>query len=114
MAILNTLPGGATSPQLKENAVRVRMSAKYWNEVEQLLDEIDDRGISKMRSGFKNLTTDGIRLCIMIRLGMSNPAIGNVFAITPSAVQHRKRALRQKCFGVQNPWMTLGDFIASL
>ena len=100
--------------KLKENVVRVRMSAKDWNEVEQLLDEIDDRSISKMRSGFKNLTTDDIRLCIMVRLGMSNPAIGNVFAITPSAVQHRKRALRQRCFGVQNPGMTLGDFIASL
>ena len=90
------------------------MTSKEWNDVEQLLDEIDDRRISKIRARFKDLSLDDIRLCVMVRIGMSNPAIGNVYGITPSAVQHRKLTLKKKGFGVDNPDVTLDDFIESI
>lgn len=72
--------------KLKEDTPRVNMSAKDWSDVEQLLNEIDDGVFTKIRARYKGMSTDDIRLCIMVRLGMSNPAIGNVYAITPSAV----------------------------
>ena len=97
--------------KLKDDATHVKMSSKEWTDVEQLLDEIDDRRISKIRARFKTLSIDDIRLCVMVRLGMSNPAIGNVYGITPSAVQHRKLTLKKKGFGVDNPDVTLDDFI---
>ncbi len=100
--------------KLKEDTPRVNMSAKDWSDVEQLLNEIDDGVFTKIRARYKGMSTDDIRLCIMVRLGMSNPAIGNVYAITPSAVQHRKRTLKQRCFGNDDPSVTLYDFICSL
>ena len=100
--------------KLKGSTPHVRMTSKEWTNVEQLLDEIDDRRISKIRARFKTLSIDDIRLCIMVRLDMSNPAIGNVYAITPSAVQHRKLTLKKKGFGVENPDVTLDDFIESI
>ena len=103
-----------TAMKLKDDTARVRMSAKEWADVEQLLDEIDDGRMSKIRARFKNLSSDDIHLCVMVRIGMSNPAIGNVYAITPSAVQHRKLALKKKGFGVVDPDVTLDDFIESL
>lgn len=100
--------------RLKDDTTRVRMSAKEWSDVERLLDEIDDRRISKIRARFKDLTVDDIRLCIMVRIGMSNPAIGNVYGITPSAVQHRKQTLKKKGFGVMDPDVTLDNYIETL
>ena len=100
--------------KLKGCTTHVRMTSKEWNDVEQLLDEIDDRRISKIRARFKDLSLDDIRLCVMVRIGMSNPAIGNVYGITPSAVQHRKLTLKKKGFGVDNPDVTLDDFIESI
>ena len=91
-----------------------RLFNKEWTDVEQLLDEIDDRRISKIRARFKDLSIDDIRLCVMVRIGMSNPAIGNVYGITPSAVQHRKLTLKKKGFGVDDPDITLDDFLASI
>ncbi len=99
---------------LKDTTTHVKMSAKNWNDVEQLLDEIDDGRVFKIRARFKNLSVDDIRLCIMVRLGMSNPAIGNVYGITPSAVQHRKLALKKKGFGITDPEVTLDRFLESL
>lgn len=100
--------------KLKGSTAHVRMTSKEWTDVEQLLDEIDDRRISKIRARFKDLSIDDIRLCVMVRLGMSNPAIGNVYGITPSAVQHRKLTLKKKGFGVDDPNITLDDFLASI
>ncbi len=100
--------------KLKEDTPRVKMSVKDWNDVEQLLNEIDDGVFTKIRARYKGMSTDDIHLCIMVRLGMSNPAIGDVYAITPSAVQHRKRTLKQRCFGNDDPSVTLYDFICSL
>ena len=100
--------------KLKDDTTHVKMSSKEWTDVEHLLDEIDDRRISKIRARFKTLSIDDIRLCVMVRLGMSNPAIGNVYGITPSAVQHRKLTLKKKGFGVENPDVTLDDFIESI
>lgn len=100
--------------KLKDDTTHVKMSPKEWTDVEHLLDEIDDRRISKIRARFKTLSIDDIRLCVMVRLGMSNPAIGNVYGITHSAVQHRKLTLKKKGFGVENPDVTLDDFIESI
>ena len=100
--------------KLKDGTPRVKMSPKEWTDVEQLLDEIDGKRISKLRAKFKELTIDDIRLCVMVRLGMSNPAIGEVYGITPSAIQHRKQTLKKKKMGVFDPNITLDDFIESL
>ena len=100
--------------KLKDGGSRVRMSTREWNEIERLLNEIDDKSITRIIANFEGLTTEDIRLCIMVRIGMSNPAIGNVYGITPSAVQHRKQALKKKVFGVTDPNTTLNDFINAL
>ena len=78
------------------------------------LDEIDDNRISRLRAKFKELTLEDIRLCVMVRLGMSNPAIGEIYGITPSAVQHRKQTLKKKKMGVSDSNITLDDFIETL
>ena len=100
--------------KLREKPDFVKMTPKEWSDIENLLDEIDDNRMSKLRAHFKILTPQDVRLCIMVRLGMSNPNIGRVYGITPSAVQHRKQTLKKKVFGVADPQVTLYDFIDSI
>ena len=100
--------------KLKDTTTRVDMSPKEWKDIEMLLDEIDEGRISKIRARYKDLSVDDIHLCMMVRIGMSNLAIGNVFCISPSAVQHRKQTLKKKGFGVTDPDVTLDAVIESL
>ena len=100
--------------KLKDGTRKVQMTPKDWRDIEMLLDEIDEGRISKIRARYKDLSVDDIHLCLMVRIGMSNPTIGNVFCITPSAVQHRKQTLKKKGFGVTDPDVTLADFIGTL
>ena len=100
--------------KLMNESTYVNMTPKEWYDIESLLDEIDNKCISKIRTLHKNISADDIRLCIMVRLGMSNPAIGAIYGITPSAVQHRKQTLKKKVFGVLDPHLSLSDVIKSL
>lgn len=100
--------------KLMNESTYVKMTPKEWNDIESLLDEIDNKCISKIRTLHKNISAEDIRLCIMVRLGMSNPAIGAIYGITPSAVQHRKQTLKKKVFGVSDPHLSLNDVIKSL
>ena len=100
--------------KLKDGASAHQMTPKDWQTVEQLLDEIDEGRISKIRERYKDISKDDIRLCVMVRIGLSNPAIGHIFGITPSAVQHRKLTLKKKGFGVADPEVTLDKFLESL
>ena len=100
--------------KLKDGASAHQMTPKDWQTVEQLLDEIDEGRISKIRTSYKDISKDDIHLCVMVRIGMSNPAIGHIFGITPSAVQHRKLTLKKKGFGIADPEVTLDKFLESL
>ena len=100
--------------KLKDGASAHQMTPKDWKTVEQLLDEIDEGRISKIRERYKDISIDDIRLCMMVRIGLSNPAIGHIFGITPSAVQHRKLTLKKKGFGIADPEVTLDKFLESL
>lgn len=100
--------------KLRERPDFEKMTPKEWSDIENLLDEIDDNRMSKLRARFKSLSPEDVRLCIMVRLGMSNPNIGRVYGITPSAVQHRKQTLKKNVLGVVDPKVTLYDFIDSI
>ena len=100
--------------KLKDGTPYSKLRPKDWSDVEHLLNDIDNNRIAKIRKQYPDLSSDEIHLCVMVRLGMSNPEIGKVFALTPSTIQHRKLALKKKRFGVTDPDTTLNDCIESL
>lgn len=96
---------------MDQESQSIKMSVKDWREIERLLDEIDDKSISRLRARNKELTEDDIHLCMLVRLHMPNPIIGRIYNITTSAVQHRKQKLKKEKFGVTNTKHTLEDVI---
>ena len=99
--------------QTKTDA-NVTLSRKDWIDIERVLNEIDDNSIARVRAACPHLSQEDLRLCMLVRLRMSNPAIGRIYNITPSAVQHRKQKLKKEGFGITDPAMLLEDVIVNI
>ena len=52
-----------------------------------------------------------MRLCMLNRLNLNNAALSAIYAISVSAVQHRKQKLKKEGFDVTDPAVTLDQVI---
>jgi hypothetical protein len=101
--------------KLGESAERhINISAHEWEEVEHTLDAIDGNRFTRLRARYTELKEEDVRLCILIRLGLTNRAIGNIYGISLSAVQHRKLKLKKEVFGEDDPETTLEQVLETL
>ena len=91
----------------------ISLKPHEWSEIERTLNAIDNNRFAHIRKQYPNMQEDDIRLCILTRLGISNRAIGNIYCITVSAVQHRKLKLKKDVFGETNPDITLEQILTS-
>ena len=90
--------------KLGESAQRhVALDEREWTEVERTLDTIDAERFARLRNRFPDLREEDVQLCILTRLRLTNRAIGNIFGISISAVQHRKLKLKKEVFGEDDP-----------
>ena len=89
----------------------IYLSPHEWNEIERTLNAIDNNRFANIREQYPNMQEDDIRLCLLTRLGISNRAIGNIYCISISAVQHRKLKLKKDVFGETNPDITLEQIL---
>ena len=81
----------------------VVLTSHEWEEVERTLNAIDGNRFQILRERYPELKEDDIRLCILTRLRLTNRAIGNIYGVSISAVQHRKLKLKKEIFGEDNP-----------
>ena len=93
---------------------RVSLSRREWNDVERTLNAIDRQRIALIRQMHPDMSDEDLQLCILIRLKLSNRAIGSIFCITISAVQHRKARIKKEVFGEQRPDVTLEQVLERL
>jgi len=101
--------------KLRESADRhIHISTHEWEEMERTLDAIDGNRFAHLRARYANLKDDDVRLCILTRLGLTNRAIGNIYGISISAVQHRKLKLKKEVFGENDPETTLEQVLETL
>ena len=89
------------------NDQHIALSDREWSEVERTLNAIDGDRFERLRDLHPELRDDDLRLCILTRLHLSNRAIGNVYGISISAVQHRKLKLKKETFSESDPDTTL-------
>ena len=89
----------------------IYLSPHEWSEIERTLNAIDNNRFANIREQYPNMQEDDIRLCLLTRLGISNRAIGNIYCISISAIQHRKLKLKKDVFGESNPDVTLEQIL---
>ena len=92
----------------------VSLSKGEWAEVERMLDTIDNNRFARLRELHPEIKEEDLQLCILTRLRLSNRAIGNVYAISISAVQHRKLKIKKEVFGETNPDTTLEQVLDTI
>lgn len=92
---------------------RTIINARNWREIEMTLDTADGNFVSRLRAEHPQFSEDDIRLCMLTRLKLSNTALSAIYAISVSAVQHRKQKLKKEGFGVTDPTITFDQIIAN-
>ncbi|MDO4995176.1 MAG: hypothetical protein Q4E32_09280 [Bacteroidales bacterium] len=93
---------------------RISLSHREWADVERTLNAIDGQCIALIRQMYPDMSDEDLQLCILVRLKLSNRAIGSIFCITISAVQHRKTRIKKEVFGEQSPDVTLEQVLERL
>jgi hypothetical protein len=95
----------------QDSSRRVTLSLQEWRELERTLNAIDGNRFALLRQRYPEMKDDDVQLCILTRLGLTNRAIGNVFCITLSAVQHRKLRVKKDVFGISDPDVTMEQLL---
>lgn len=102
------------SRKLMADGEKAHMRREDWNEMEHLINDTDDNFVQKLRRQYKGLKEEDIRLCMLVRLKMTNATIANVFYIGESAVKKRKSVLKKIGFQVLDSNITLDQVIENL
>ena len=92
----------------------VTLLQRDWTEIERTLDAIDDDRIARLRQQFPALKEEDLQLCILTRLRLTNRAIGNIYGVSISAVQHRKLRIKKEIFGEEDPEVTFEQVLSDL
>ena len=104
----------AYSRKLIADGEKAHMGGEDWKEMEQLIDDTDSNFVQKLRRQYKGLKEEDVRLCMLVRLKMTNAIIANVFYIGESAVKKRKSVLKKTGFQITDPNISLEQVIENL
>ena len=109
------LERSAVIQKLGKSAERhIVLTPHEWQEVERTLNAIDGDRVAHLRNRYPALKDEDVQLCILTRLRLSNRAIGNLYGVSISAVQHRKLKLKKEVFGENDPETTLEQVLETL
>lgn len=109
------LERSAVIQKLGKSAERhIVLTPHEWQEVERTLNAIDGDRVAHLRNRYPALKDKDVQLCILTRLRLSNRAIGNLYGVSISAVQHRKLKLKKEVFGENDPETTLEQVLEKL
>ena len=81
----------------------ITLLQREWAEIERTLDAIDNDRFARLRQRYPELKEEDLQLCILTRLRLTNRAIGNIYGVSISAVQHRKLRIKKDIFHEENP-----------
>ena len=98
----------------KSSERHIVLTPYEWQEVERTLNAIDEDRFTHLRDRYPDMKEEDLQLCILTRLRLSNRAIGNMYGVSISAVQHRKLKLKKEVFGESDPETTLEQVLETL
>ena len=96
------------------NERHITILQRDWTEIERTLDAIDYDRFARLRQRFPELKEEDVQLCILTRLRLTNRAIGNIYGVSISAVQHRKLRIKKDIFGENNPDISFEQVLSDL
>ena len=103
----------STKVLMKEMVKKVKTFSnvdKTWDEFKVYFENVNPRFLDKLEEGYPNLTIYEKRLCVYVKMGMSNKEISQINNISPDSVKTSLKRLKKKMNLPQD--ITFRDFIA--
>ena len=91
-----------------------KLPDSLWIQAENVLDDTDCRFVSNLRKNHPEFKESDVRLCMALRLKLTNEQIAKMFNITVSAVKKRKSTLKKTGFIVDDPAVSLNNIIETI
>ncbi|MDO4994591.1 MAG: hypothetical protein Q4E32_06260 [Bacteroidales bacterium] len=79
----------------RDGAEAFRLTSDDWLYLEKTLDELDDNFVCSLRMHDPKIDDEIIRLAMLIRIGLNNRQMAEVFNLTLEAIKKRKQKLRK-------------------
>lgn len=67
-----------------------------WRQLYAILEGGDDYFISRLKKSHPNLNDDDIHLCMLVKIGLSNEDISNIYCITPASIKKKLYCFKEK------------------
>lgn len=92
----------------------MHMTNDDWQSLEVTLDDTYQQFVTHLRRQFPEMNEDGIRLCMLGKLGLTTHQISNIFSISPMSVTKRKQRLRKDYLSVIEEGKTFDEIIENM
>jgi hypothetical protein len=92
----------------------MKITSEVWKEIVELMNDADPEFMAYINSYQPQLKEEDIHLAILVRLKVSNSAIGNIYNIGISAVKKRKLKIKKDYFSISDPNVSLEQIIESV
>ncbi len=80
----------------RNNKCHILINDNDWNQLYAILEGGDDCFVSRLKSSFPNLNDDDIHLCMLIKIGLSNEDISNIYCITADSIKKKLYCFKEK------------------
>ncbi|MBR1379101.1 MAG: hypothetical protein IJ557_08270 [Bacteroidaceae bacterium] len=92
----------------------LKMDEKSWEKMEEMLNMAEEDFVRVLRKNYPKFSENDIRLCMMVKLKLTNNQMANVLCIGDEAVKKRKQKLKVSGFSVTDPSIHLENILENI
>lgn len=94
----------------RESDGAISIDENEWDSIEVFLNSIDNLFVVRFRTAFPTLSDKDIRFCMLLRLGVSNKDLVDIYCINERSVKQKKYLFKAK-LGLQDAEISLNQYI---
>ena len=84
-----------------------------WNQLHSLLEGGEEYFVSKLKERYPSLSNDEIQMCMLIRIGLSNEDMANIYSINANSMKRKLYSFKEK-MGITDKNQSVRNIIQGL
>ena len=80
----------------KGQSCHIVINDNDWNQLYSLLEGGEEYFVSKLKERYPSLSNDEIQMCMLIRIGLSNEDMANIYCITINSMKRKLYSFKEK------------------
>lgn len=94
----------------RNNKCHIIVSDNDWGQLYAILEGGDDRFVSRLRDRYPNLNDEDLHLCMLIKIGLSNEDISNIYCISSDSIKKKLYCFKEK-LNITDRGVSLREYI---